>query len=368
MKKNGHKMATQSSSRVSINMVMIIVLSFASLIGLYSAGISEAVTYNMQSGTGANLNGFTTNYGTCGTNATTEVIVPMNTSGSNACTTGRTGSTGAVGTSLLLVISDTPYSQNTNITGVDVTGSLRDYQEAINPGTLTGIQYQLGYVSGGVFTSFGSVNEVRDYSTNTVWTTSLSSISGTAPSGSRLAIRVFKQNPNTTEYRYYFTAASLVLNVTEAAGGTPGSLQLSASDYGVNENVGNVTITVTRTGGSSGAASVNYATSNGTAVQPGDYTSASGTLNWADGDAADKTFTVTIINDVTVESSETVNLTLSGATGASLGSPSTATITISDNDGAAAVPIGNWPLIIMVMVSMITYGVIWRRKQRRTTT
>ena len=125
----------------------------------------------------------------------------------------------------------------------------------------------------------------------------------------------------------------LTLNPTA---GSPGTLQLSSSTYSVNENAGTVTITVTRAGGSSGAASVQYATSDGSANQPGDYTATSGTLNWADGDSADKTFTVTIIDDAAVESSETVNLTLSNATGASMGTPSTATVTISDNDVAGS--------------------------------
>lgn len=184
--------------------------------------------------------------------------------------------------------------------------------------------------------------------------------------GSRSNVPGTSESVSMTAVNARWTAAFMAL--APAAAGSPGNLQLSASNYGVNENVGNVTITVTRTGGSSGAASVNYATSNGTAAQPGDYTSASGTLNWADGDAADKTFSVTIINDAAVESSETINLTLSGATGASLGSPATAAITITDNDGAAAVPLGNIPLFLMVMVGMITYGVVWRKKHGRANT
>src|SRR5262249_56124928 len=41
----------------------------------------------------------------------------------------------------------------------------------------------------------------------------------------------------------------------------PGALQFSNATYSVNENGGTATITVTRTGGSSGSVSVNYATS-----------------------------------------------------------------------------------------------------------
>ncbi len=118
-----------------------------------------------------------------------------------------------------------------------------------------------------------------------------------------------------------------------------GTLQFSSATYTVNENGGTVTITVTRTGGSDGAVSVNYQTSDGTATQPADYLPAAGTLNWADGDTAPKTFQVTIVDDMLVEGSETVNLTLSAPQGATLGSPSTAVLTIVDGD----LPTGNVP-------------------------
>ncbi|MBN2057232.1 MAG: IPT/TIG domain-containing protein [Candidatus Saganbacteria bacterium] len=111
-----------------------------------------------------------------------------------------------------------------------------------------------------------------------------------------------------------------------------GNIQFSASTYSVGEGAGSVTVTVRRVSGSSGAASVHYATSNGTATAGSDYTSASGTLNWSDGDSANKTFNVTIADDATYEGNETVTLTLSGVTGASMGSPSTATLTINDDE------------------------------------
>ena len=76
------------------------------------------------------------------------------------------------------------------------------------------------------------------------------------------------------------------------------------------------TISVTRTGGSANAVSVDYATvAGGTATAGADYTSTSGTLNWANGDTATKTFTVLILDDNLVEPTETVNLTLSTPTG-----------------------------------------------------
>ena len=52
----------------------------------------------------------------------------------------------------------------------------------------------------------------------------------------------------------------------------PLTLQLSASTYSAAQSAGSVTISVVRSSGSSSAASVNYATSNGTAVSGTDYT------------------------------------------------------------------------------------------------
>jgi ribosomal protein L35AE/L33A len=116
-----------------------------------------------------------------------------------------------------------------------------------------------------------------------------------------------------------------------------GTLQFSSAIYSVNENSGNAIITVTRTGGSSGAVGVSYATGNGTATAGSDYTGSSGTLSWANGDTASKTFNVPIINDSVHEGNETVNLSLSNPTGgATLGSPSTAILTIIDDDPAPA--------------------------------
>jgi hypothetical protein len=109
----------------------------------------------------------------------------------------------------------------------------------------------------------------------------------------------------------------------------PGTLQLSSSSYQLMESAGAAVISVTRSGGTDGAVSVAYATSNGTATAGLDYTATSGTLNWADGDAVAKTFSVPLRAGTATSGDLTLNLALSNPTaGATLGSPASAVLTI----------------------------------------
>jgi len=127
---------------------------------------------------------------------------------------------------------------------------------------------------------------------------------------------------------------------TPTPGGTD-AVQFSSTGFSVNEGVVNAVITVTRTGAGSAAASVNYATSNGTATAGQDYTAVSGTLAWNAGDLSAKTFNVPISEDSLQESGETVNLALSNPTNVTLGSPNAATLTILDNDGIPDVSVND---------------------------
>jgi hypothetical protein len=91
---------------------------------------------------------------------------------------------------------------------------------------------------------------------------------------------------------------------------------------------------VTRSGGSAGAVSVSYTTADGSASSNSDYTPVSGMVTFAEGELT-RTFTVPIIDDSSVETDETVLLTISNPTGgATLGTPSSATLTILDTDRA----------------------------------
>ena len=114
--------------------------------------------------------------------------------------------------------------------------------------------------------------------------------------------------------------------------GSPGQLQFSNATYDVRENDGIATITVTRTGGSEGAVTVDYETNDGTAIADYDYEPTNGTLNFADGETSE-TFSVTILDDDLIENDESISQLLSNPTGgASLGSQNTAILTIIDNE------------------------------------
>ena len=108
-----------------------------------------------------------------------------------------------------------------------------------------------------------------------------------------------------------------------------GKLQFSSQTFTVTEDAGSAVITVNRVDGATGTVTVNAATSNGTATAGSDYTATSGTLTFSQGETS-KTFFIPIANDHVPESGETVNLTLSNpASGATLGTPATATLTIN---------------------------------------
>jgi plastocyanin len=131
--------------------------------------------------------------------------------------------------------------------------------------------------------------------------------------------------------------------VVESAGGGEqrGTLQFSQTSYSVSEGAGTATVSVQRVTGDDGPVTVQYAATAGTATAGADFTAASGTLSWADGDDTAKSFTVAIANDSQTESNETIQLTLSNPTGGATldATRKSATLTITDNDGTGGGPV-----------------------------
>jgi hypothetical protein len=87
------------------------------------------------------------------------------------------------------------------------------------------------------------------------------------------------------------------------------NLEFSASHFNVNESAGTATVTVTRTGDSSGSVTVHYATSDGSARAGTDYTATSGDLTFAAG-VTSKTISVPLLDDPDAAASESFTVTL----------------------------------------------------------
>jgi hypothetical protein len=86
-----------------------------------------------------------------------------------------------------------------------------------------------------------------------------------------------------------------------------------------------------RTGDVTSGATVYYATSDGSASQSRNYTPTFGTLRFAAGETS-KSFSVLITDEGYATGDQTVNLSLSETSGATLGNPASATLLIIDND------------------------------------
>ena len=126
-----------------------------------------------------------------------------------------------------------------------------------------------------------------------------------------------------------------------------GTLQFSSPNYSYNESgMAVVAITVQRVGGIDGAVSALVTSTDGTAnsdpnsrTQPVDYTPLNTVVSFVDQDGADMVVPVAIVQDQLPELDETFTVSLSQATGgAGIGVPSTATVTIIDDETLLTIP------------------------------
>ena len=108
----------------------------------------------------------------------------------------------------------------------------------------------------------------------------------------------------------------------------PDTPTVSISGVTVTEG-GRAVVTITSSGGSD-SGSVDFATVNGSAVAPGDYTATSGRHTFSSSQLS-KQVTVFTTDDSDVESSESFTVVLSNPQGVDIGT-GTATVTILDND------------------------------------
>jgi hypothetical protein len=246
-----------------------------------------------------------------------------------------------------------PNSATVTIAGGSsaVVGTLQlsksSYSVAQNAGTVTVTVNRTGGSSGAASVAYKTTNGTAVAGTDFTATsgtlkwadgdsaakTFAVTISNAAPFSGNKTFSVALSNPSALAT--VSSPGSATVTIAGDGAAAAGSLELSSSTYTVAQNAGSLTVTVNRTGGSSGAASVAYKTTNGTAVAGTDFTTTTGTLKWTDGDAAAKTFSVAVSNASPFSGSKTFNIVLSGATVATLGSPGTATVGINGDAKAA---------------------------------
>jgi len=128
------------------------------------------------------------------------------------------------------------------------------------------------------------------------------------------------------------TATATATSTSTPAGTT---VQFSSAAY-IEDESQLATVTVNRTGSTAGTTTVNFSTSDGTATGGAACTSGvdyltvtNQAVTFNPGDTS-KTVNVQICSDTLTEPGQTINMTLSGATGGTIGSPGTAVLTIND--------------------------------------
>ena len=125
---------------------------------------------------------------------------------------------------------------------------------------------------------------------------------------------------------------------------TANAVQLTQATFSANEGAERIDISFSRTGVTSEPAKVNYATSdtagltncsvvNGIGSSRCDYAVTVGTVNFAAGETS-KSLSIPLVDDSYAEEPNSFTFTLSAPAGTSLGTQSSATITITDNESS----------------------------------
>jgi subtilisin-like proprotein convertase family protein len=209
-------------------------------------------------------------------------------------------------------------------------------------GSLTTGSYRAWDVSGSSRSFVGDSNAEIAYS--------LGEFRGLNANGNwRLYVQDFAggDSGSISSWRLYFTTVTCVDNVFLAATAISGV-----------EGTGSIPVSVIRTGGREGQATVNYATTTGgTATAGSDYASTSGTLSFAPGELV-KTFNIPVTNDSSMEANETIAITLSSASGnTTLGTPASGTATIMDDDTKTPVTLSPAAQTVAEAATLLTFTV-----------
>jgi hypothetical protein len=124
---------------------------------------------------------------------------------------------------------------------------------------------------------------------------------------------------------------------TTSVGSGPGEFRFTSTSYTQLEDNESVVITVYRATGVAGTASVNLATANGSALAGSDYVGTNVTLIFADGEGS-KSLAIPLLTDTADEGTESFEVVLTNpGGGALLTTPSSATVSILNDDAVQVV-------------------------------
>ncbi len=130
--------------------------------------------------------------------------------------------------------------------------------------------------------------------------------------------------------------AAFVATITDDAPAAPaGNLQFDPIEVSVLENAGFVELTVTRTGGSSGAVGASYETVSGSALLGEDFAGQFASVTFADGETTAQTIRLDLFDNGERDGEKRFTVELFGPTGgATLGADDLATVVLLDDEFA----------------------------------
>jgi uncharacterized delta-60 repeat protein len=116
-------------------------------------------------------------------------------------------------------------------------------------------------------------------------------------------------------YDWYYAYSIAVARVDPYGPGSNGWASMTDTYAYVPTEGGEFTLRLRRTGGSTGALTVDYRTVAGTATAGEDYVDTGGTVTWPDGDLGEKTISITVLNDPLASDSERFKVELFNSSG-----------------------------------------------------
>jgi len=172
----------------------------------------------------------------------------------------------------------------------------------------------------------------------------IATITGNLPIAGTYFLRVRasgNRNAATDGYSAYASIGTYTVTGTTPPipAGTIGFVGSSIVQYEGNSGPRTITLSITRSEGSGGAVSVQYATSDLGATAGSDYTASAGTLNWTDGGPLTQDITITVDGDtgLVAEDDESFIITLSNPTnGSTLSGNNIFLIVLRNDDGDMA--------------------------------